>query len=89
MSYVQPSMFGEYPDREFSRTPSDEVWIEIRPGWRTVSTRRRNLGWHKIKHRTTLGVVTECGRYGYTYPLAKDPDRIQPCPYCLDIDNAS
>jgi len=87
MTYVQPSMFSEYEDREVGSVPKDEVWIELRPGWRSVSGRSRNLGWHKIKLRTTLGVLTECGRYGYTYPLAKDPERIQPCPTCLDIDN--
>lgn len=87
MSYVQPSMFGEYPDQEVVAVPRNEIWIEIRPGWRTVSSRTRNLGWHKIKHKTPYGVVTVCGRNGFVHVHGKDPEWIHPCLECLELED--
>lgn len=87
MSYIQPSMFDGYDDKVIESVPKDEVRIPIRPGWRMLSTRTRNIGWHKLKHRTTLGAITLCGRYGFTVAPAVNPDRISPCPTCLELDD--
>jgi hypothetical protein len=79
-------MFDGYEPKIIRPRTDVEIFIDIRPGWRLVSTRKR-IGWHKIKHKHPMGVVTECGLNGYVTIPALDPARIHPCLDCLETDN--
>lgn len=84
VSDIQLSMFPELvPDHEMiPETKEAKMPVQVRAGWRLLTSTRGLLGWHRIKHASVEhSMIAHCGEVGV--PVATPYEYMDPCPDCL------